>query len=62
MDESEIIPNWHIIVSIVGQEIDKKVPLKLLMLTSPEKNLTIAFRWDFIGVFFAYAFLTSSDL
>ena len=37
MDESEIFPNRHIFVSIVGQEIEEKVPLKLVILTPPAK-------------------------
>ena len=26
MDKSEIVPDWHVFVSIVGQEIEEKVP------------------------------------
>ena len=60
MDESEIVSNLHVFVSIVGREIEEKVPLKPLILTPPAKSVTIAFRWDFIGSFFVYASLTSS--
>ena len=28
VDESEIVPNRHVFVSIVGREIEEKVPLK----------------------------------
>ena len=51
VDESEIVPNRYIFVSIVGQEIEEKVPLKLLILTPTKKLSTIAFRWDFISSF-----------
>ena len=37
MDESKIAPNQHVFVSIVGQEIKEKVPLKPLLLMPPAK-------------------------
>ena len=52
MDESEIVPNRHVLVFIVSREIEEKVPLKPLILMPPEKSSTITFRWDFIGSFF----------
>ena len=53
VDESEIVLNQHVLVSMVCQEIGKKVPLKMLKLTLPAINLLITtFRWDFIGSFF----------
>ena len=33
MDESEIVPSWHVLVSIFGREIEEKMPLKPLILT-----------------------------
>ena len=37
VDESEIVPNQHVSVTIVGREIEEKVPLKPLILTPPAK-------------------------
>ena len=37
MDESEIIPNWRVFVSVVGREIEENAPLEPLMLTPPAK-------------------------
>ena len=37
MDESEIVPNWHVFFSIVGREIEEKVPFNPLILTPPAK-------------------------
>ena len=28
VDESEIVLNWHVFISIAGREIEEKVPLK----------------------------------
>ena len=51
MDESEISPNRHVIVSIVGREIEEKVPLKPLILTPPGKIvnncLPLGLYWQF---------------
>ena len=52
VDESEIVPNVQVLVSIVGQEMEEKVPPKPLILTPPEKSLTTAFCWDLTGSFF----------
>ena len=35
VDESEIVPNRHVLVFIVSREIEEKVPLKPLILTPP---------------------------
>ena len=37
VDESEIVPNRHILVFIVSREIEEKLPLKPLILTPPAK-------------------------
>ena len=37
VDEYEIVPNRHVFVFIVGQEIEEKVPLKPLIETSLAK-------------------------
>ena len=37
VDESEIVPNWHVLVFIVSREIEEKVPLKSLILAPPAK-------------------------
>ena len=54
VDESEIFPNRHVLVSMVGREIEEKVPLKPLTLTPPAKIvdncLPLGFHWQFFYV------------
>ena len=37
MDESEIVPNGHVFIYVVGREIEEKVFLKPLILAPPAK-------------------------
>ena len=54
VDESEIVPNRRVVVSVVSQEIEEKVPLKPLILTPPGKIvnncLPLGFHWQFFCV------------
>ena len=51
VDESEIVTNRHVLVFIVSREIEEKVPLKPLILTTPAKIvdncLPLRFHWQF---------------
>ena len=61
VDESEIFPTRQIFVSTVIQEIEENVLLNSLILTPPTKTVNNCIHLDFIAVFFAYTFLTSSE-
>ena len=50
--ESEIGPNRHIFVSIVGREIGEKVPFNRSYWHPLRKSSTIAFRCNFVSSFF----------
>ena len=52
VDESEIVPNRHVLVFIVSQEIEEKVPLKPLIMTPPAKIVNNCLPLGFHRQFF----------
>ena len=52
VDESEIVPNWRVFVSVVGREIEEKVPFKPLILTPPAKIIDNCLPLGFHRQFF----------
>ena len=52
MDESEIVPNHHLFVSIVGQETKEKVPFNPLIPTPPAKIVDNCLLLQFCRQFF----------
>ena len=60
MDESEIVPNGHVFVSVVGRENEEKVPLKPLILAPPAEIVDYFLPLGFHRFVLVYASLTSS--